>query len=98
MSTAKMFVGLFLILILAGCGSSKETKFDDYVFKTKSDKQNYTATYDKALQLWDVPYTEENVKTTFGTAHVIISGQKKWKRSCSASRYGRQFYDVVSKY
>ncbi|WP_035649175.1 alpha/beta fold hydrolase [Flavobacterium sp. ASV13] len=79
MSTAKMFVGLFLILILAGCGSSKETKFDDYVFKTKSDKQNYTATYDKALQLWDVPYTEENVKTTFGTAHVIISGQKNGK-------------------
>lgn len=79
MSTSKTFVGLFLIILLAGCGSSKETKFEDYVFKTKSDKQNYIASYDKALKLYEIPYTEEDVKTTFGTAHVIIAGPKNGK-------------------
>ncbi|TDP01692.1 alpha/beta fold hydrolase [Flavobacterium sp. 245] len=79
MSTSKTFVGLFLILFLAGCASSKKTKFEDYVFKTKSDKQNYTVAYDKALKLWQIPLTEENVKTSFGTAHVVIAGPKNGK-------------------
>ncbi|KAF2328197.1 alpha/beta fold hydrolase [Flavobacterium daemonense] len=80
MSTSKTFATFFLIiLILAGCSSSKEAKFDDYVFKTKSDKQNYIAAYDKALKLWDISYTEENVKTSFGTAHVIIAGPQNGK-------------------
>lgn len=79
MSTSKLFVRLFLILLLAGCASSKKEKFEDYVFKTKSDKQNYTAAYNKALKLWDIPYTEENIKTSFGTAHVVVAGPKNGK-------------------
>ncbi|WP_026728846.1 alpha/beta fold hydrolase [Flavobacterium denitrificans] len=79
MSTSKIFVRLFFIILLTACASSKKTKFEDYVFKTESDKQNYTASYNKALKLWDVPYTEENVKTSFGTAHVIIAGPKNGK-------------------
>ncbi|WP_163409718.1 alpha/beta fold hydrolase [Flavobacterium ajazii] len=72
-------LNLVLLFLLFGCASSKKAKFDDYVFHTKKEKQNYLSSYDKALKLWDVPYTEENVKTSFGTAHVIIAGPKNGK-------------------
>ncbi|MDQ6469089.1 alpha/beta hydrolase [Flavobacterium sp. LHD-80] len=79
MSTSKIFVPLFFVLLIVGCASSKKTKFEDYVFKTKTDKQNYIAAYDKALKLWEIPLIEENVKTSFGTAHVVIAGPKNGK-------------------
>ncbi|MGO4773278.1 alpha/beta fold hydrolase [Flavobacterium sp. W22_SRS_FK3] len=69
------FLSLFLI---TGCASKKE-KLDDYVFKTKKEKQSYISSYDKALKLWEIPYTEENIKTSFGTAHVILAGPKNGK-------------------
>ncbi|MFH7002226.1 alpha/beta fold hydrolase [Flavobacterium bizetiae] len=68
-----------LLLLITSCASTKKAKFDDYVFKTKSEKQAYISSYDKALKLWDIPYSEENIKTTYGTAHVIIAGPKNGK-------------------
>ncbi|WP_316632976.1 alpha/beta hydrolase [uncultured Flavobacterium sp.] len=79
MSTPKIFFRLILFLLLASCASSKKAKFEDYVFKTKSEKQAYLSSYDKALKLWDIPYTEENIKTSFGTAHIIIAGPQNGK-------------------
>ena len=64
---------------MTSCSSIKEAKFDDYIFETKSEKQSYLNAYNKALKLWNIPYTEENVKTSFGTAHVIIAGPKNGK-------------------
>lgn len=75
----KIYFRILLLLLLTGCSSTKKVKFDDYVFKTKSEKQAYIKSYDKALKLWDIPYSEENVKTTYGTAHVIIAGPKNGK-------------------
>ncbi|WP_163396092.1 alpha/beta fold hydrolase [Flavobacterium limi] len=69
------FIVLFL---LCGC-ASKKAKFDDYVFHTQKEKQSYLNSYDKALKLWNIPYTEENIKTSFGTAHVITAGPKNGK-------------------
>ncbi len=34
----------------------------------------YLLAYDKALMLWKVPFEEKDVKTSYGHAHVIISG------------------------
>lgn len=34
----------------------------------------YLLAYDKALSLWGVPFEEKDVKTSYGNAHVIISG------------------------
>lgn len=68
-----------LLLLITSCASTKKAKFDDYIFHTKTEKQTYQTAYDKALKLWDIPYTEENVKTSFGTAHVIIAGPKNGK-------------------
>ncbi|WP_163399948.1 alpha/beta fold hydrolase [Flavobacterium fluviatile] len=78
MSTQKLLVSIFFIFLLGGCASKKE-KIDDYVFQTKKEKQSYLSSYDKALKLWDIPYAEENIKTSFGTAHVIIAGPKNGK-------------------
>ncbi len=79
MSTPKIFIRTILFLLLASCASSKKAKFEDYVFKTKSEKQTYLNSYDKALKLWDIPYSEENIKTSFGTAHIVIAGPKNGK-------------------
>jgi pimeloyl-ACP methyl ester carboxylesterase len=68
-----------LLFLLFSCASSKKTKFDDYVFQTKKEKQAYINTYNKALKLWEVLYTEENIKTSYGTAHVILAGPKNGK-------------------
>ncbi|SHH23884.1 alpha/beta fold hydrolase [Flavobacterium defluvii] len=76
----KLYSRLVIILFLAAsCSSTKKVKFEDYVFKTKTEEQKYQTAYNKALKLWDIPYTEENVKTSFGTAHVIIAGPKNGK-------------------
>lgn len=76
----KLYFRLVLILlVITSCSSIKEAKFNDYIFETKSEKQSYLSAYNKALKLWDIPYTEENVKTSFGTAHVIIAGPKNAK-------------------
>ena len=75
----KLLLKLALVFLFVNCASSKKAKFDDYVFKTKSEKQAYLNSYNKALKLWDIPYSEENIKTTYGTIHVIIAGSKNGK-------------------
>ncbi|WP_264565072.1 alpha/beta fold hydrolase [Flavobacterium sp. N3904] len=70
---------IFLFLLFINCSTSKEKKIDEYVFKTKKEKTLYLTSYNKALQLWQVPYKEENIATSFGTAHIIISGPKDAK-------------------
>ncbi|UUF16766.1 MULTISPECIES: alpha/beta fold hydrolase [Flavobacterium] len=77
---SKLYSRLAILLFLVtSCASTKKAKFEDYVFKTKSEEQKYETAYNKALKLWDIPYTEENVKTSFGNAHVIIAGPKNGK-------------------
>lgn len=75
----KLLFKAALLFLLAGCAASKKAKFDDYVFKTKSEKQAYIDSYNQTLKLWDIPYTEENIQTTYGTAHVIVTGSKNGK-------------------
>lgn len=75
----KIYFRLALLLIITGCSSTKKIKFEDYVFHTKSEKTAYIKSYDKALKLWDIPYSEENIKTAYGTAHVIMAGPKNAK-------------------
>jgi len=79
MNSKKLPFQLALVFLFLSCASAKKEKFDDYIFKTKSEKQAYINSYDQALKLWDIPYTEENIKTTYGTAHVIIAGSKNGK-------------------
>jgi len=74
----KLLPKFLILFLIVGC-ASKKVKFDDYVFHTKKEKTSYITSYNKSLKLWDVPYTEEDVKTSFGTAHVIMAGPKNEK-------------------
>jgi len=79
MNTPKICLRIALLLLLVSCASSKKAKFEDYVFETKTEKQAYLTSYDKALKLWEIPYKEENIKTSLGTAHIIMAGPKNGK-------------------
>lgn len=69
----KTFLILFSAFLFLGCSSAKP-KSDNSLFKDKKDEQKYIAAYNKTMKLWPVPYEEKDIQTTFGTAHVIISG------------------------
>lgn len=72
----KLFSIFFLALLLTGCRASKADRIDDYVFKTKSDKAEYSKSYNKALKLWKIPFKEEDIITSYGVAHIITAGPK----------------------
>lgn len=75
----KIYSRLAIVLFLVTSCASKKAKFDDYVFKTKAEEAKYQTAYDKALKLWNIPYTEEDIKTSFGTAHIVIAGPRNGK-------------------
>ena len=75
----KLYSRLTIVLFIVTSCASKKAKYEDYVFKTRTEEVKYQAAYDKALKLWNIPYNEEDVKTNFGTAHVVIAGPKNGK-------------------
>ncbi|WP_456314151.1 alpha/beta fold hydrolase [Pseudomonas shirazensis] len=75
----KLYFRIALVFLLTSCASTKKAKYDNYVFHTQSEQTAYTKAYDKSLKLWDIPYTEENIKTTYGKVHVILAGPKNGK-------------------
>lgn len=77
------------ILFFNSCNSSHENDTDrnkKHYSVLVADKMNHTAkksyrnkgsfykAYDKALQLFQVPFSEKYVKTKYGIAHVIVCG------------------------
>jgi pimeloyl-ACP methyl ester carboxylesterase len=46
----------------------------DTVVGLKGENLTYLQAYDKALTLWQIPLVEKYIKTTFGKAHVIVTG------------------------
>lgn len=72
----KILYLLGVFFFLSGCNVFKKNKYDDLVFKSRTERTHYINAYNKSLALWKIPYSEENVKTSFGTAHVILSGPK----------------------
>jgi pimeloyl-ACP methyl ester carboxylesterase len=67
---------LFAICILIGCSSAKD-KSSHAVFTNKKGEQKYIKAYNNTLKLWPVPFEEKDIQTTYGTAHIIISGPAK---------------------
>ncbi|MCW3070849.1 MAG: peptidase family [Bacteroidetes bacterium] len=76
---------LLVLLIAAGIAYSLESftcdktaaKGDSSLFKTKEGEKRYLEAYSKSLALWPVKYSEVDLKTSFGKAHVIISGPER---------------------
>ncbi len=46
----------------------------DTIINLSGDDLNYIQCYDKALTLWQIPLVEKYIKTSYGDAHVIITG------------------------
>jgi pimeloyl-ACP methyl ester carboxylesterase len=78
----KTTIKLLLLLIAASilyCLESFRTDQTGHgrglsMFRSPEGESLYIAAYDKALKLWRVNYEELNIKTSYGTAHVTISG------------------------
>lgn len=66
---------LLLPFFLLSCSAAKD-KSNHALFKSKKEEQKYIQAYNKSLSLWPVPFEEKDILTSFGTAHVIISGPK----------------------
>jgi pimeloyl-ACP methyl ester carboxylesterase len=72
----KNLLYILSLLIITGCSSTKNKSSHD-IFTNKKGEQKYIAAYNASLKLWPVPYEEKNIQTSWGTAHVIITGPAK---------------------
>lgn len=50
--------------------------FQPSAFKTAEGEAKFLAAYDKEMQLWPVPCEKVDVRSRFGTTHVVICGPK----------------------
>ena len=68
------FIGFFFI----GCKNKYEeyTKKPEYITNPSANDKAYFNAYDATLADWDVPYKELYIPTTYGIAHVIVSGSE----------------------
>jgi pimeloyl-ACP methyl ester carboxylesterase len=80
-SAHKLIIVFFLLVFFPSCVSNKWNRHNGEpeaknftIFKTKRGEKAYLKAYDSALTLWTEPLEEVLIKTSFGKAHVIISG------------------------
>jgi pimeloyl-ACP methyl ester carboxylesterase len=50
--------------------------FEPSAFKTPEGEAKFLAAYEHEMKLWSVPYEEVDVRSRFGTTHVVICGPK----------------------
>lgn len=82
----KIILLLLVFLSFYGCGNNtkkdnakaeetlNEQLGSDSTRITKNEKLTYVEAYNRALTLWKIPFEERDLKTSFGNAHVIMSG------------------------
>jgi pimeloyl-ACP methyl ester carboxylesterase len=54
----------------------RQMMFQPSAFKTVEGEAKFLAAYDQEMKLWPVPYEEVDVRSRFGTTHVVICGPK----------------------
>lgn len=75
----RIFPFCLLLICLIGCKDffpDSYFKTPDYITQAKGKELAYFKAYDEVMELWDVDYEELYIPTTYGTAHVIVSGQE----------------------
>jgi pimeloyl-ACP methyl ester carboxylesterase len=77
MSKIKIGCLFFIFISLIGCENNylKYTDKPEYIASPESEYASYFKAYDATLKLWDVPFEELYIPTSFGTAHVIVTGE-----------------------
>lgn len=71
--TRKFLLLLFSSVFLLSCTAAKN-KSANAIFVNKKAEQKYIAAYNNTMKLWPVPFVEKDVATTYGNAHIIVSG------------------------
>lgn len=76
MHSKKLYYIIFISSLLLGCQDKYEkfTEKPDYITSPSAEKGPYFDAYDATMAVWDVPFKELYISTTYGTAHVIVSG------------------------
>jgi len=69
----KLFLTVLSLFLLLSCTAAKN-KSNNSLFLNKKAEQKYIEAYNNTMKLWPIPYVERDIPTTFGLAHVIISG------------------------
>ncbi len=54
----------------------KYTEEPEYITQASAEYKAYFEAYDEALSLWGIDYDELYIPTSYGTAHVVVSGPK----------------------
>src|SRR5690554_3434671 len=75
--TYRIIFSLVLIFaIIVSCKKDylKYTKKPEYITAPSQENKPYFNAYDATLKIWKVPYEELYIPTTYGTAHVVVSG------------------------
>jgi len=67
--------GLHLCTLRRKDDFSKYTDKPEYITNMQPEYESYFNAYDASMTLWEVPFEELYIPTSFGTAHVIVSGQ-----------------------
>lgn len=70
---------LIFILSIYACEHTSlqkqlDKKFGKYLEEVEPENRKFYEAYNKTLDLWDTPYAEVNIKTSFGKAHVLVCG------------------------
>ncbi|MXN90227.1 alpha/beta fold hydrolase [Flavobacterium sp. Sd200] len=65
-------------MLLLSCTAAKD-KSTNELFLNKKAENKYISAYNNTMKLWPVPYEEKDITTTYGNAHIIISGPKDGK-------------------
>jgi len=78
MTVKKVLLIFFISTVFYSCSKnySKYTDKPDYITKPTAENKPYLDAYNATLKVWNVPYEELYIPTSFGTAHVIVSGPK----------------------
>lgn len=76
MSTNRYVLFLLVVLTSIGCKEDYLQYADkpEYIINPPLEQKAYFEAYDATLAIWDLPVKELYIPTTFGTAHVVVSG------------------------
>lgn len=78
MEYKKIVYLLFVLFLFVGCQKEymKYTKKPEYITNPQPEHKAYFEAYDAALKLWRIDYDELYIPTSYGTAHVVVSGPR----------------------
>ncbi len=74
----RLFLLLTPLVLFMSCADqyTQYKKIPKYISEPSASNEEYFKAYDQTLKLWNVSFEELYITTTYGIAHVIVSGPK----------------------